>query len=218
MVYHDALHDRYAEARDAMLMSGTQELIQHADVATQVLYNRAVAQLGMCALRRGNVVDAHAGASLRCCCCLVICSILRRSDRLFLFLLLLLLLLLLFARRNQPCQSCTRRITRNATLGSCWRKAVQLRCYRACCFCECSNEIMFVRRVVVCIVLSRGSASAVLKRSALICAANCHITCTSISICWKHRTSSLHSCSKYERSIYKKKKNIARKKKRGVIC
>jgi hypothetical protein len=35
-VYHDAMHDRYAEARDALLMSGTQETIQHADIATQV--------------------------------------------------------------------------------------------------------------------------------------------------------------------------------------
>lgn len=61
MVFHDALHDRYAEARDALLMSGTQDSIQHADVATQVLFNRAMAQLGMSALRRGAVADAHAG-------------------------------------------------------------------------------------------------------------------------------------------------------------
>ena len=36
-VYHHAIHDRWFEARDLMLMSHLQDNIQHSDVATQVL-------------------------------------------------------------------------------------------------------------------------------------------------------------------------------------
>ena len=35
-VYHYALHDRWFEARDLMLMSHLQETIQHSDIPTQV--------------------------------------------------------------------------------------------------------------------------------------------------------------------------------------
>ena len=35
-IYHHALHNRWFEARDLMLMSHLQEGIQHADVPTQV--------------------------------------------------------------------------------------------------------------------------------------------------------------------------------------
>lgn len=35
-VYHHALHDRWFEARDLMLMSHLQETIQHSDIPTQV--------------------------------------------------------------------------------------------------------------------------------------------------------------------------------------
>ena len=37
-VYHRALHDRWFEARDLMLMSHLQETIQHSDIPTQVCF------------------------------------------------------------------------------------------------------------------------------------------------------------------------------------
>ena len=42
-----------------MLMSHLQESIQFADVETQLLYNRTLVQLGLCAFRHGNIRVAH---------------------------------------------------------------------------------------------------------------------------------------------------------------
>ena len=77
-VYHLALHGHWYDARDLMLMSHLQESIQHSDVPTQVainleqivgvslicllcqvLYNRTIVQLGLCAFRKGLIKDAH---------------------------------------------------------------------------------------------------------------------------------------------------------------
>ncbi|EEC00334.1 conserved hypothetical protein [Ixodes scapularis] len=58
-IYHHALHDNWYQARDLMLMSHLQESIQHSDVPTQIMYNRALVQLGLCAFRHGNIRDAH---------------------------------------------------------------------------------------------------------------------------------------------------------------
>ncbi|CAI8034637.1 Eukaryotic translation initiation factor 3 subunit C [Geodia barretti] len=58
-IYHHALHDRWYQAKDLMMMSHLQEGIQHADVPTQILYNRSLVQLGMCAFRHGMIKDAH---------------------------------------------------------------------------------------------------------------------------------------------------------------
>lgn len=58
-IYHLALHNKWTTARDLFLMSNLQNLIEFADPATQILYNRALVQTGLCAFRVGNFFDAH---------------------------------------------------------------------------------------------------------------------------------------------------------------
>jgi len=58
-IYHLALHDQYYKARDMMLMSHLQETIGSFDVNTQILYNRTLTQVGLCAFRAGLVYECQ---------------------------------------------------------------------------------------------------------------------------------------------------------------
>lgn len=58
-IYFQALHDDYYKARDMMLMSHLQDSISTFNVATQILYNRTLVQVGLCAFRAGLVYDAQ---------------------------------------------------------------------------------------------------------------------------------------------------------------
>jgi len=58
-IYHLALHNQLNEAHDLLLMSHAQDQIHDTDVPTRILYNRAMAQLGLCAFRVGDTRQAH---------------------------------------------------------------------------------------------------------------------------------------------------------------
>ncbi|KAF2133560.1 eukaryotic translation initiation factor 3 subunit C [Dothidotthia symphoricarpi CBS 119687] len=58
-IYFLALHDQYYQARDMMLMSHLQETISNFDVNTQILFNRSLVQVGLCAFRAGLVYEAQ---------------------------------------------------------------------------------------------------------------------------------------------------------------
>ncbi|KAM7197891.1 Eukaryotic translation initiation factor 3 subunit 8 N-terminus domain containing protein [Rhypophila sp. PSN 637] len=58
-IYFLALHDEYYRARDMMLTSHLQENIANFDITSQILYNRTLVQVGLCAFRKGLVYDAQ---------------------------------------------------------------------------------------------------------------------------------------------------------------
>ena len=58
-IYFLALHDNYWRARDLMLMSHLTENIGNFDVSTQILFNRTLVQIGLCAFRAGLCYDAQ---------------------------------------------------------------------------------------------------------------------------------------------------------------
>ncbi|KAI0998828.1 Eukaryotic translation initiation factor 3 subunit C [Podosphaera aphanis] len=58
-IYFLALHDNYYKARDMMLMSHLQESINGFDVNSQILFNRTLVQVGLCAFRAGLIYDSQ---------------------------------------------------------------------------------------------------------------------------------------------------------------
>ncbi|KAG5359249.1 Eukaryotic translation initiation factor 3 subunit C [Yarrowia sp. E02] len=58
-VYHYALNDEYYKARDMFLMSHLQSSIASAEPQLQVLFNRTLVQLGLCAFRNGLIAEAQ---------------------------------------------------------------------------------------------------------------------------------------------------------------
>ncbi|MCJ1410785.1 Translation initiation factor 3 subunit c [Ptychographa xylographoides] len=58
-VYFCALHDQYYRARDMLLMSHLQETIGNFDISTQILFNRTLVQVGLCAFRAGLVYESQ---------------------------------------------------------------------------------------------------------------------------------------------------------------
>mmetsp|Transcript_6547 Transcript_6547/g.9222 ORF Transcript_6547/g.9222 Transcript_6547/m.9222 type:complete len:917 (-) Transcript_6547:64-2814(-) len=53
-VYYYCIHNRFHEARNLLLMSHLQDVIHDADIHCRILYNRTLAQLGLCAFRNGH--------------------------------------------------------------------------------------------------------------------------------------------------------------------
>jgi len=56
-IYHLAIHDQYVKGRDMLLMTHLPEKIHQARPPEQVLYNRAIVQLGLAAFREGRIED-----------------------------------------------------------------------------------------------------------------------------------------------------------------
>lgn len=57
LIYHHAIHDRFDQARDILLMSHAQEQIKHTKL--QCHFNRALVQIGLAAFRLGKVKEAN---------------------------------------------------------------------------------------------------------------------------------------------------------------
>jgi len=57
--FHYALHGNFRAARDILHYSSMYERALNAEIHTQILYNRAFAQTGLCAFKNGLIPEAH---------------------------------------------------------------------------------------------------------------------------------------------------------------
>ncbi|KAK2196419.1 bifunctional Proteasome component (PCI) domain/Eukaryotic translation initiation factor 3 subunit C/Eukaryotic translation initiation factor 3 subunit C [Babesia duncani] len=64
--FNKSLHGLYYEARDLLATPNLQELANDSDVSIQILLNRNLAQLGICAFRLGLIHEAHSYLSDLC--------------------------------------------------------------------------------------------------------------------------------------------------------
>ncbi|AOA63503.1 Translation initiation factor 3 subunit c [Komagataella phaffii CBS 7435] len=58
-IYYYSFNDQYYKARDMFLMSHLQSTIHTSDIPLQVLFNRALVQLGLCAFRAGLLTESQ---------------------------------------------------------------------------------------------------------------------------------------------------------------
>jgi len=58
-IYYYAFNNQYFKARDMFLISHLQSTISSSDPSLQILFNRALVQLGLCAFRNGLIHEAH---------------------------------------------------------------------------------------------------------------------------------------------------------------
>lgn len=59
MVYHHSIHNRYHEAKDLLLRTHVSDIVHTQDIGTQIIYNRAITQIGMAAFRIGLIEESH---------------------------------------------------------------------------------------------------------------------------------------------------------------
>lgn len=59
VVYHHSIHNRFKEAKELLLRTHISNIITLQDIGTQIIYNRAITQVGMAAFRLGLIEEAH---------------------------------------------------------------------------------------------------------------------------------------------------------------
>ncbi|EDO08398.1 Eukaryotic translation initiation factor 3 subunit 8 N-terminus family protein [Babesia bovis T2Bo] len=59
LAFNKSLHGLYYEAKDLLLTPNIHDLAMETSITTQILLNRNIAQLGICAFRKGLISEAH---------------------------------------------------------------------------------------------------------------------------------------------------------------